>query len=123
MMSVAQQKGLIGQTLKRSSWMRELILKAINDEKRLKILGVLFSHEAEHDQPMAYTKLLKETGLPSNELAYHLKILCQAGLVQQLTPLPLKNATRKTGYRSYYQTTGLAIMVMRAFLTDLSQQP
>lgn len=114
MPTLTQQKRIIGDALKKRSWAYELIFHALNIQKRRHILAVLFTYEATHNKPMAYAELRKKTKLSSNDLAYHLKVLRQAGLVEQVTPFPLKNATRRTGYRSYYKTTALALMVMNA---------
>ena len=52
------------------------VFKALCDEKRLKILEILQGGE------LCVCKLYEPLGLPQSTLSYHLKILCESGIVQ-----------------------------------------
>jgi len=94
-----------------------MVLKALSADERRKILAVLLRHEASSSEPMSYSELKKALNMPSNRLAYHLKLLRQAGLIEQLTDFALDNPTKDTGYWSFYETSPLATLVLRACLT------
>lgn len=122
MLSLLDQKKRLAQHLSQDSRVLARVLNALRDKQRRRILGALFLYEASNKgSPMPYTQLLRETRLSSNRLAFHLKVLRQAGLVQQLTSFPLKNASAKTGYRSFYQTTALALMVVEALCVPFKE--
>ena len=52
------------------------VFKALCDEKRLKILEILQGGE------QCVCKLFEPLGLPQSTLSYHLKILCESGIVE-----------------------------------------
>ena len=52
------------------------VFKALCDEKRLKILEILQGGE------QCVCKLYEPLGLPQSTLSYHLKIMCESGIVQ-----------------------------------------
>lgn len=114
---MAPDKKNLSQTIRQNEEFLEMITEALSDKHRRTILAVLLRHEAVKNEPMSYAELMKKVNLPSNKLAYHLKVLRQAGMVRQLTDLPLENASAKTGYRSFYQTTAFALMVLEALFT------
>lgn len=53
-----------------------LVFKALCDEKRLRIIGLLQSGE------QCVCVLIDQVGLPQSTLSYHLKILCESGIVE-----------------------------------------
>ena len=52
------------------------VFRALSDEKRLRILGMLQSGEK------CVCLLFDQLGMPQSTLSYHLKILCEAELVE-----------------------------------------
>lgn len=52
------------------------IFKAFCDEKRLHILGLLQGGEK------CVCALIEDIGLPQSTLSYHMKILCESGVVE-----------------------------------------
>ncbi len=52
------------------------VFKALCDEKRLRILELLRSGEK------CACRLIEEMGMPQSTLSYHMKILCESGIVQ-----------------------------------------
>ena len=51
------------------------VFKALCDERRLKILNLLKSGEK------CACVLIEEIGIPQSSLSYHMKILCESGIV------------------------------------------
>ncbi|HOD93556.1 MAG TPA: metalloregulator ArsR/SmtB family transcription factor [Clostridia bacterium] len=51
------------------------VFKAFCDEKRLQILGLLQSGEK------CACVLMEQLGMPQSSLSYHMKILCESGIV------------------------------------------
>lgn len=63
------------------------VFKALSDERRLRILELL------HQGEKCTCVLTEEIGMPQSSLSYHMKILCEAGLV----------AGREDGKWTHYQ--------------------
>lgn len=51
------------------------IFKALSDERRLRILELL------HNGERCTCTLIDEVNMPQSSLSYHMKILCEAGIV------------------------------------------
>lgn len=56
---------------------RAKVFKALSDEKRLRILDYL-----KHGEKCA-CKLTEELDIPQSALSYHMKILCEAGIIDK----------------------------------------
>jgi len=113
----AVEKLQISKLLLESSGVFSIMREAVNSSIRIKIISTLLRHEASSKDPVAYTELMKQLkDLPSNKLSYHLNLLQEAGLVKQLTKLSLKDVSEKTGYRSFYKTSALVMLLFRPCL-------
>ncbi len=84
------------------------IFKALCDEKRLSILGIL-----RHGEQCA-CKLIDFTGISQSALSYHMKILCDSGLVQgrsngKWVHYSLCNVGREQAFKRLYAITELNV--------------
>lgn len=52
------------------------VLKAFSDERRLKILALM------RDGEKCICKLTEEMNMPQSSLSYHMKVLCEAGIIE-----------------------------------------
>ncbi len=81
------------------------VFKAFCDEKRLGILELLRSGEK------CACVLIEELGMPQSSLSYHMKILCESGIVD----------SRPEGKWTYYKISekggGEAMTLLRAIIT------
>ena len=66
---------------------REKVFKALCDERRQRILELLHSGEK------CACVLIEEMDMPQSSLSYHMKILCDSGIV----------TSREEGKRTHYQ--------------------
>jgi len=91
-----------------------MALKALSNANRRKILAEILRYEARSNAPMPYSEIKKMLNMPSNKLAYHLKLLRQAGLIEQLTDFALDNPNKETEFWSFYETSPLALLILKA---------
>ena len=67
--------------------MRARVFKALCDERRQRIVGLL------HGGEKCACMLMEEVGMPQSSLSYHMKILCDSGIV----------TSREEGKWTHYQ--------------------
>ena len=79
------------------------IFKALSDENRIRILKMLHSGEK------CACKLLEELNISQPTLSHHMKILCDAGIVNG----------RKEGKWTHYSMRCEGVQKVRAFMKDL----
>ena len=86
------------------------IFKAFCDEKRLRILDLL------QDGEKCVCALIEETGLPQSTLSYHMKILCESGVV----------AGRQEGKWTHYRINRQGILsateILKTFAIQKTKQ-
>lgn len=90
---------------------RAKIFKALCDEKRQKIIELLKNGE------QCACVLLEQLDMPQSTLSYHMKILCESGIVEG----------RDEGKWTYYHISGEGSQKAVALLTEITntdvQQP
>ena len=79
------------------------VLKALSDENRIRILKMLHSGEK------CACKLLEELNISQPTLSHHMKILCDAGIVNG----------RKEGKWTHYSMCCEGVRQVSAFMKDL----
>ena len=79
------------------------VLKALSDENRIRILKMLHSGEK------CACKLLEELNISQPTLSHHMKILCDAGIVN----------SRKEGKWTHYSMCCEGVQKVRALMKDL----
>ena len=79
------------------------IFKALSDENRIRILKILHSGEK------CACKLREELNISQPTLSHHMKILCDAGIVND----------RKEGKWTHYSMCCEGVQKVRAFMKDL----
>jgi ArsR family transcriptional regulator len=82
------------------------IFKALCDEKRLRILDLLQSGEK------CVCALNEELGLPQSTLSYHMKILCESGVVEG----------RQEGKWTHYRISKEGVLCAMDILRGFSRQ-
>ena len=81
------------------------VFKALGDPRRQKILALLRGGEK------CACKLIDEMDMPQSSLSYHMKILCECGLVN----------ARKEGKWSHYSLNRETLEALQAFLAGLGK--
>ena len=80
---------------------RARVFKALCDERRQRILELL------HGGEKCACVLIEEMGMPQSSLAYHMKILCESGIVTS------REEGKWTHYRISAQGSAQAIALLR----------
>ena len=80
---------------------RARVFKALCDERRQRILELL------HGGEKCACVLIEEMGMPQSSLAYHMKILCESGIVTS------REEGKWTHYRISQQGSESAIALLR----------
>lgn len=80
------------------------VFKAFCDEKRLRILELLGSGEK------CACVLMDEMNMPQSSLSYHLKVLCESGIVQ----------ARQEGKWTHYKISGQGAVEAMNLLEELT---
>ena len=111
------EKAAISSLLKETGLLR-LVSDSLKNEKRLAILRAMLRYEdATENGPISFTDLLsKLEGWGSNDLAYHLKPLSQAGLIKRVTNLTPSDTPAEGPFKAFYRTTALLIHAVRPYL-------
>ena len=81
--------------------MRARVFKALCDERRQRILELL------HGGEKCACMLIEEVGMPQSSLSYHMKILCDSGIVES------REEGKWTHYRISRQGSEYAIALLR----------
>lgn len=81
--------------------MRARVFKALCDERRQRILELL------HGGEKCACMLIEEVGMPQSSLSYHMKILCDSGIVESW------EEGKWTHYRISRQGSEYAIALLR----------
>ncbi|PSM52261.1 transcriptional regulator, ArsR family [Campylobacter blaseri] len=80
------------------------IFKALGDEKRIEILELI------KDKEECACTLLEKLGLTQSGLSYHMKILCESGIV----------ISRQEGKWTYYQISKNGVLKISMILFDMA---
>lgn len=86
------------------------IFKAFCDEKRLRILNLLQSGER------CVCALIEEIDLPQSTMSYHMKILCESGVVEG------RQEGKWTHYSINRQGMGRAMEILKEFSSQGTKQ-
>jgi len=89
---------------------RAKIFKAFCDERRQRILELLQSGE------QCACKLIDATGMPQSTLSYHMKILCESGIVQG------REEGKWTHYRLNHDGCSLAMDLLQSITTERASE-
>jgi ArsR family transcriptional regulator len=81
------------------------VFKALCDEKRLRILELLRSGEK------CACVLIEEMGMPQSSLSYHMKVLCESGIVEG------REAGKWTHYRISRSGSDLVMELLTRIIT------
>jgi hypothetical protein len=120
--SNAAEKRAMGKLLAHSGLL-ERVTECLKSGRRRAVLQVLLEWEAASpSRPAAFTEVLQNLdGWEKNDLAYHLRLLCRAGLLERVTDLfqsDDQDQAAGTGpqLRVFYRTTPILRRILRPYL-------